>query len=118
MPEQVKSVNFTITEKGAMDPTSPKVSFDPSKNRVRIEGTMWAGNACHEATLESMSYDAKVDELSVLVAVKKVDSGCPDSTGTNTYEVKITLQSHLPETVTATQRDAEKKTETTTASPP
>lgn len=116
MPEQVESVEFSILKEGAESPAAPTVEFVPSKNQIRITGTMWAGNPCHEAHLESLTYDAQEDELDVLVHVKKVRSGCPDSLGTDTYEVLITMRSRLPETVTATQKDIDGESETTTAS--
>lgn len=116
MPEQVKSVKFSILEEGAESPEAPTIEFVPSENQVRIIGTMWAGNPCHEAHLESLTYDDQNDKLDVLVTVKKVQSGCPDSLGTDTYEVLITMQSQLPETVTATQKDIDGESETTTAS--
>jgi hypothetical protein len=116
MPEQVKSVEFSVLEEGAESPAAPTIEFVPSKNQVRITGTMWAGNPCHEAQLESLTYDDQNDKLDVLVTVKKVRSGCPDSLGTDTYEVLITMQSQLPETVTATQKDIDGESETTTAS--
>lgn len=116
MPEQVKSVKFSILEEGADSPEAPTVEFVPSKNQVRITGTMWAGNPCHEAHLESLTYDDQNDKLDVLVTVEKVRSGCPDSLGTDTYEVLITMRSRLPETVAATQKDIDGESETTTAS--
>jgi hypothetical protein len=116
MPEQVESVEFSIREEGAESPAAPTVEFVPSKNQVRVTGTMWAGNPCHEAHLESLTYDDQNGKLDVLVTVKKVRSGCPDSLGTDTYEVLITMQSQLPETVTATQKDIDGESQTTTAS--
>lgn len=116
-PEQVESVESSILKEGAESPEAPAVEFVPSKNQIRITGTMWAGNPCHEARLESLTYDAQNEELDVLVGVKKVRSGCPDSLGMDTYEAVITMQSRLPETVAATQKDSYGESEPTTASP-
>ncbi|WP_265111156.1 hypothetical protein [Halosolutus halophilus] len=117
MPEQVESIDFSILEEGADPLAGPTIEFDSAKNQLRITGTMWAGNPCHEARVDSLHYEKQTNELEVLVAVEKVRSGCPDSLGTNTYEVVITMSSELPETVTAMQEDSEGASETTTASP-
>lgn len=116
-PEQVESVNFSITGQGADEPTPPAIAVAPSENQIRITGTLWGGNPCHETHVESLRYDGQADELRVLVAVKKVRSECPDSTGTDTYELVIRMNEAFPKTVTATHTDAEGKSETTNESP-
>lgn len=119
VPEQVESVDFSIPEKGSGRVTPPTLEYTPSKKRVRITGTMEAGNPCKETRLDSLHYDTSTDELSVLVAVKQIRSGpCPDSLGTDTYEVVITMESRLPETVIATHRNFQNKSRTTTSSAP
>jgi len=80
---------------------------------------MWTGNPCKEARLKTVAYDSKADGLTVLIGVgeKPFTFGCPDSLGADTYEAVIAFDSRLPKTVTATHRDFQGETATTTASP-
>lgn len=117
-PEPVDSIRFSITDQsGPLYP--PRIEFDPPTRRVRITGRLEAGNPCKETNLKAVEYDGQADELSVLVAVRKIlfSWGCPDSLGIDTYEVVIAFDARLPETVTATHRDFQGETSTTTASP-
>lgn len=120
-PEQVESLSFTITEEGGGPASSPSIAFEPAFRQVlvRITGTVWAGNPCKEAQLKTVDYESNTDELTVLVVVgeKPFTFGCPDSGGTDTYEVVIAFDSRFPETVTATHRDVQGETATITASP-
>lgn len=118
-PEHVESFSFTITEEGGGPVTSPSISFDSEEREVHVVGTMWAGNPCQEAQLKTIDYETQTDELSVLIGVgkKPFAFNCPDSLGADTYEVVITVRSRLPETVTATHRNFQGDTATTTASP-
>ncbi|WP_338729471.1 hypothetical protein [Haladaptatus sp. DJG-WS-42] len=117
LPAQVESVDFTIVAEGADEPVFPTIVFVPTEQQIRITGTLWGGNSCYETRLRSIEYDTQADALTTRVGVTRVRSTCPDSTGTDTYELLITMQSQLPTVVTATHSDAEDNSATTTARP-
>ncbi|WP_435362125.1 hypothetical protein [Haloarchaeobius sp. DFWS5] len=118
VPEQVTAVEFDITDKGAGDRGPPIVEFRPDQSQVVVTGTMSAGNPCHEARPTDLSYDDPSETLSVAVGVEQVRSGdCPDSLGTNTYELRLSLEP-LPDVVTARQTDSDDDTTETTEQRP
>jgi hypothetical protein len=118
LPELVTSIDFSITAEGENQPESPTITYLPEETQVRITGTMLAGNPCHEASLESLSFDEQTSELGILIEVEKVRSNCPDSLGTDTYELLVSFRSTVPDSITATHRDSDGETATTTKKNP
>jgi len=117
LPETVATVDFSITAEGEQ-PESPTITYLPEETQVRITGTMLAGNPCHDASLESLSFDEQNSELTIQIGVEKVRSGCPDSLGTDTYELLISFRSTVPDSITATHRDSDGETATDTEKKP
>lgn len=119
LPESVTSADFSITAHSENDPMPPTIEYLPEETQVRITGTLWEGSLCDEARLASLSYDDQHDELTATVEVVQDQTGnCPDSLGSATYELLISFQSELPDSVTATHRDVFDETEKTTKENP
>lgn len=116
LPEPVESVGFSVTAKSENDPAAPTIAYLQVESQVRISGTLYSGTPCYETRLESLSYDEESDALTATVDLEQVRTSCPDSLGTSTYEIRVSFQSALPESVTARHRDYFDETETTSVS--
>jgi len=129
--DSITNESFRILgpDSGPEDPSKPpRVTFDSGANQVRVTGRLWVGSEkCKEAKLESIVYNAAKDHLSVVVTDGKSDShpdnqplgigSCDDAMSSDGYEGRITFKEGLPEGVTATERDADGNTQSTSATP-
>ena len=119
LPEPVTTVDFSITAESENQPEPPTITYLSEENQVRVTGTMLAGNPCHEASLESLSFDEESSALTVQIGVEKIRSNsCPDSLGSETYELLVSFRSTVPDSITATHRDSDGETATTTKEKP
>ena len=118
LPEPVTTVDFSITAESENQPEPPTITYLSEENQVRVTGTMLAGNPCHEASLELPSFDEESSALTVQIGVEKVRSNCPDSLGRDTYELLVSFRSTVPDSITATHRDSDGETATTTKEKP
>ena len=119
LPEPVTTVDFSITAESENQPEPPTITYLSEENQVRVTGTMLAGNPCHGASLESLSFDEESSALTVQIGVEKIRSNsCPDSLGSETYELLVSFRSTVPDSITATHRDSDGETATTTKEKP
>ena len=105
-PQEVESIEFsTDSSSDIRRDSAPEVEFIGDGNQIRITGTAEKGNPCHELVLDSLSYHTTEDILYSLVVPAKLGSDCPDSSGSDTYELQATFASQLPQIVRAEHRN-------------
>ena len=103
-PQEVESIEFSTDSSSDIN-SEPEVEFIEDDNQIQITGTAETGNPCHEFVLDSLSYHTTEDILYSLVVPAKLGSGCPDSSGSETYELQATFASQLPQIVRAEHRN-------------
>jgi hypothetical protein len=102
----VESIEFsTDSSSDIRRDSAPEVEFIEDDNQIQITGTAETGNPCHELVLDSLSYHTTEDILYSLVVPAKLGSDCPDSSGSDTYELRATFASQLPQIVRAEHRN-------------
>ncbi len=103
-PQEVGSIEYS-TDSASESNTTPEVEFIADDDQIRITGTAESGNPCHELVLDSLTHHTTENILYSLVVPAKLGSRCPDSLGSETYELELTFASELPQTVRAEHRN-------------
>jgi hypothetical protein len=80
------------------------VSADAEAGVVTVSGSLQTSTPCYRAVLETVSYDAASDALTIDVGAERTADTCIDCVGAVEYEATVAFADGLPGTVTVSHR--------------